>query len=507
MRKGKLLIVNTAVLTAGSIIMRSISVSFNVYLSNKIGSVGIGLFELISTVYGLVITFACGGVKLGSTRLVSDAEIKNKDKTYSVMKTCIKYSLATGFTAAATLFIFSSVISRKWIADDRAEIPLKILAFSLPATAVSSALNGYFTAKKSMTGYALVQLTEQIIKIIITVIFLNFFGNSGTEYACCAVSLGITCSEIFSAVGSYLMYRNERINLSSKYAGILHELLHISLPEVAGGGCRSILLTVEHILIPEGFRKSGHSPDKAMGIYGIIHGMALPVVLYPSAFLSSLSSMLIPELSQLKSTENKIGISCAATISIRYSLLLSIGTGIFFFVFSDTVSLGIYSGTESSFYIRLLGVLVPIMYTDMITDGLLKGLDEQAASMRYNIFDSLICVILVSILVPVYSIGGYVFILFLSEIINFCLSINRLIKKAQLIINPINDIIKPLISGLVCCYSVRILITLQLSKIFAPTLILAIGLIICISAYLILLYLLGSITKKDIALFKSLLKK
>jgi stage V sporulation protein B len=68
------------------------------------------------------------------------------------------------------------------------------------------------------------------------------------------------------------------------------------------------------------------------------------------------------------------------------------------------------------------------MYMDMSVDGMLKGLDEQKASMMYNIIDSGICVALVYILLPRMAIKGYVIVLFVSEIYNFFFSIRRLMK-------------------------------------------------------------------------------
>ena len=45
-------IVNGFLLTFVSLFIRTVSVGFNVYVSNMIGAEGVGLFALISTVYG-----------------------------------------------------------------------------------------------------------------------------------------------------------------------------------------------------------------------------------------------------------------------------------------------------------------------------------------------------------------------------------------------------------------------------------------------------------------------
>jgi stage V sporulation protein B len=67
----------------------------------------------------------------------------------------------------------------------------------------------------------------------------------------------------------------------------------------------------------------------------------------------------------------------------------------------------------------------------MSVDGMLKGLDEQKASMLYNIIDSGICVVLVYLLLPTMAIKGYIIVLFISEIYNFFFSIRRLLKVTQ----------------------------------------------------------------------------
>lgn len=508
MKNAKLLIINTAVLTLGGFIMRTIAVSFNIYLTNQIGSSGMGLFQLIIAVYGLTVTFASAGIKLGTTRLITDSLTKKENNTRKVMSMCFKYALTAGIGVCFFLYLFSGIISNKWIIDSRAEKSIKILAFSLPPISVSAALNGYFTARKNMIKYSSVQLAEQLTKIVVTVIALKFFGNTGTEYSCSAIAFGMTASESISALSSYLLYLSDskKINKSKKTKGSLKSLLRISLPDLAGSGFRSVLLTVEHLLIPQGFKKSGQSTEQSMSIYGMIHGIALPVVLYPSAVISSLASLLIPELARYKLFNDNEKISYTASTVIKLCMIFSIGVGCYIFVFADNISLSLYKDNESYYYIKLLSVLIPVMYTDMITDGLLKGLDQQAASMRYNIFDSAICVMLVYFILPKFAIKGYIFILFLSEIINFTLSFIKLSKETQIKFNISNDIIKPLLFGYLCCKGIKILLNSAFLNVFNQKVFLIISIIFCTISFFSCIYFSDSIRKKELKEYTSLIK-
>ena len=66
------LIYNTALLTVSSLLMSCIGMAFQVWLVGRIGSAGIGLYQLVLSVTNLLATFALSGIRFASTRLVSE---------------------------------------------------------------------------------------------------------------------------------------------------------------------------------------------------------------------------------------------------------------------------------------------------------------------------------------------------------------------------------------------------------------------------------------------------
>ena len=105
-----------------ALIMRTVAVAFNVYISNKIGAVAMGLFSLISTVYGFGITFATSGINLATTRLIAqamgdsntDLDIRESEeksaKINCILKRCVIYSLVFGSIATVVLYTFADEI-------------------------------------------------------------------------------------------------------------------------------------------------------------------------------------------------------------------------------------------------------------------------------------------------------------------------------------------------------------------------------------------------------------
>lgn len=506
MSDAKKLFNNTLLLTATSFLMRTVAVSFNAYLTGIIGADGIGLFQLIISVYTMAVTFASGGIRLASMRLVADNTTTRKYSERQIMRSCILYSFLCGTVIAVLVFGFSDTIGKRWICDPRSIPSLKVLSLSLPFVAVSAALGGYFTAIKKIVRYTFVQLCEQIFRIAVTVFSLKAAASRGIEAACIAIVFGMTSAEIISMCSSSLLYAlsHSKDGVPDSLGTVVKRLLRISIPDAVGSEMRSILMTVEHLLIPSGFRKSGSNPQTAMATYGVIHGMSLPLVLYPSALLSSLSGLLVPEISAQHAAGNKTRISYMIARVLHLSLIFSVGTAGILYFNSHELSVAVYNNNDVSFYTQVFAPLVPIMYMDMTIDGMLKGLDQQVSYMRYNIIDASVCVIFVYFLVPVLAVKGYVFVVFLSEILNFALSFRRLTVVSEVRV----DLFKSIVIPALCIISAG-----SVKSIVAPFFITGsrfsdavICVVLCLCIYLALLKIFGSIEKEEILWAKGLSK-
>ena len=206
MRK-KTFLVNAAVLTSAMLLSRVIGLSFRVYMSSKIGSEGIGLFQLISTIFLFASTFATSGISLSVTRMVTDAlAAKQFQKARSIVKKSLLVGLAFSVIIGCALFFSAEAVGTKVLKDSRSVLPLKILAPSLPFMAVSACFRGYFFAVRRAVKTASEQLLEQIAEIGIFALLINHLAPMGLEYACSAIVLGTTGAEIFSCLYSFLLY-------------------------------------------------------------------------------------------------------------------------------------------------------------------------------------------------------------------------------------------------------------------------------------------------------------
>ena len=510
MKHAKRLFWNALLLTCASLLMRTVGVSFQVYISNRVGAEAMGLFSLMSGVYGFALTLATSGINLGVTRLVVDAVGENRPKAVTpAMRRALGYAITFGLLASLFLACGAPMIGEKWLHDSRTVSSLRLFAITLPLISITSALNGYFVAIRRVYKNAIVQVGEQAIKIFSTMYLLSFFMSGGIETTCCALVLGGTVAEMISCLFSALLYwidKRKSFPLSDPSLGKQEgrKLLGISLPIAFTAYMRSGLITLEHILIPRGLRKSGNSHTASLIAYGSIHSMALPIILYPAALIGSFSGLLVPELAECRVQNSYRRIRYMISRVWSLSMLFSIGVAGILVCFSYEIGEALYPATDTGFYIRLLAPLIPIMYVDTATDAMMKGLGEQVYSMKINIADAFISVVLVWLLVPHFGINGYVFTIYFSECFNTVFSISHLLSISKTPVRLFKWIYKPLFCIVISTVAVKNLLPMLRIAFTNAAISIIFHCVTVLLLYILLLVLTKSIEKEDREWIKTL---
>ena len=217
------------------------------------------------------------------------------------------------------------------------------------------------------------------------------------------------------------------------------------MPVTLSACLRSGLLTLQHILIPRGLKQSGASWQSALTSYGVVHSMVLPVVLFPSAFISSFSGLLVPEVAESWARGDRRRVSRLARKIITPALIFSFGVAGVMACFGHELGEAIYGSREAGMYIRILAPLIPIMYVDSSVDAFLKGMGEQVYSMNVNIIDAGASVLLVWLLLPRMGLGGYIVAIYVTETLNTTLSLCRMLRMSEMPVSLWRQVFGPLL--------------------------------------------------------------
>ncbi len=495
---------NAITLTLAALIMRAVSVIFNVYISNKAGSEAMGLFSLLGSIYGFSMTVAVAGINLGVTRLVSDALAKNDPKgAKKGASIALAVCTLTGTLAGILLFSLSGYLGGVVLGDVRAIRPLKLLAFTLTPIAICSCLSGYFTAVRRVKINAAFGIVAQFVKIGATVLLLSFFVDLGTEQACLCLVAGGAIAEFFSLGVTFILYLVDKRKLTRTSAspddtskGLTRKLLSITLPVTFSACIRSALSMFQHILIPKGIFKSGKSWGEALSSYGALHGMALPLLLFPSAFISAFAGLLIPEISECCAQSDSARLERTAYRTLSLSLFFSIGVSGIMLFFSNELGVAIYNNEETALYIKILAPLIPVMYIDSAVDAILKGSGHQVYSMNINIIDTLTACIFALTLIPRIGIWGYVISIYATEIMNTSLSLIKMMSVTQMRPRPLMQVGLPVLCIIGATNISRLLFGL-FPNVFSPNISLIVGIVLSVFLYILLLSLTKAVTREE----------
>lgn len=504
MKSGSI-IIGTLVLTIANTIIRLLGMLFRIYLANTLGAEGIGLYQLILSMYMLMVTLATSGIRIAVSRLISEElAMGNYSNAKRVLHQSVVLSTFTGIASAFILYYFADYIGSSILHDGRTTLALLYLAPSLPFIAVSNCYKGYFYAVGKVSKTALVQITEQMVRTFVVILIMGTFLPKGIEYGCAAVAIGMAAEELFSFVLVLLLYIFDKkpfTHNSSKDGRMFFKILGVALPLSASSNLNSILRTVENTMIPARLLIYGLSSQASMSLYGMIKGMVLPILFFPSSFLSSMSSILIPSVAGDNAKSNEKKVSETLSKVLHFTSISGILAVAVFLTFPKEVAIAIYNDEKVGLMIKLISYVCPFMYLNMVISSMLNALGEQMSSFKVNIIESVLKISIIYFFIPLYGFNAYLFALFLTTILNTALYLARLLQVSCIVFDISNWIFKPILAG-----AAASLVSKYLYGLFILNSSLDITSLISSIIILCLIYLMGLIITKSIHLpsFKQL---
>jgi len=415
-------------MTVGMIAFNISSLCYNIFISNRLGAETIGLFHLVGSVYSIGISICISGMSLTVTRLLSDMpRQKGLALSDSIVVKCLKISLITSLVATVLMYGFSDYIAKVFLERKEASKYIKMLSLSLTAVSVSSCLGGYFTAFGKVGAISTGRIIGEMTSWFFTFLFLKK-TNHGDE--CMAIVMAAMLSAFAECASNVFFWRYSLRNELKQSADLtFSHILSLCAPLALGSYLRTGLSSAENMLIPK--RLSCLSSD-ALSEYGVLKGMAMPVLFFPSVLTGAFISLLVPEIARRFSQKCRNSVEYVTKLSLDSIIKFGLCISAVFFIWSPDIAGIIYKRSDVGEILRLLSFLPFFMYIDSVTDAILKGADEQVFCLKVNTIDAIGRVILVFFALPIFGIKAYIAILYLSEILNLTLSFWRLKKITAL---------------------------------------------------------------------------
>lgn len=185
-------------------------------------------------------------------------------------------------------------------------------------------------------------------------------------------------------------------------------LLIMAVPLTTNHVLMTLSHSLENLLLPQQLMAFGYTSDEALSHFGILTGMALSVIFFPSAITNSLSVLLLPRVSE---TQAK-GQLRVVLDTIKGAVCCGVALGslctFVFLLSADWIGTYVFDNTLAGFYIRILSILCPFMYTSGLLSSIVNGLGHAVLTLACNLSGCVIRILAIWFLVPKYGMYAYI---------------------------------------------------------------------------------------------------
>ncbi len=418
---------STIVLILGGFVTRILGFIIKIIYTRIILEEGVGLHSLVMPTYSLLITIATLAMPLAISKLVAE----EKTRSIKIICSSIFIIILVNVMLLSTMLMTSKFIALHLLKNDKTYLLLLACTITLPFVSLSSIVKGYFFGKQRMIPYALSNSLEQVVRLILIVLFLPYFVTISILAAVIALILFNIVSEIASIiVFLFFIPKNALITKNDLKPNIhtIKEVLNVSLPTVSSRFIGNIGFFFEPILLTNILLFVGYSSDFILLEYGAYNAYSIGLLTMPSFFVAAISNALIPEMSKFYQKKNGIMLKRRFRQAMLISFLLGLVFSIFIFFFKEPLLWILYHTNSGIDYIKVLAPFFVLFYLESPLISTLQGLGLAKFTMKIT----LIGVILKNIVLAFFSffrIGIYGLIL--SEIVNIIFVVSTNLYKIK----------------------------------------------------------------------------
>ena len=418
-------------LTGVNLLLRLVGTLFQVFISGRLGATGVGLLQLVMSVGSLAMTAGMAGIRTSTMYLTAEELGKgNPGNVTWVLRGCLLYSLICSGTLALGMYLTAPLIAKHWIGNMETLDALRLFAIFLPVVCMCGCMTGYFTAANRIGTLAAVEICEQLASMSVTMAALTLWAGTDPGRACQSVILGSSLGACLTLICLLILRWMHRPKSADRIL-LAGRLMNMAAPLALADDLKAGINTAENLMVPKRLALYPGT-DAPLAAFGTVCGMVFPVLMFPAAILFALAELLIPELARCAAAGCPQRIQYLTRQSLRIALLYGCLCGGVLFLLSGELCDWLYESQEAGAHLALYAILAPMLYCDAITDAMTKGLGQQKTAVRYNILTAVLDLAGLFMLLPRYGMTGYFISFFISHLVNFILSLNLLMRTANI---------------------------------------------------------------------------
>ena len=427
---------NTAVLTVASLLCRLIGFYYKIFLASLIGAEGIGIYQMVFPIFLFCTCLASSGMQTAISRFTAESlSLNHPARARAYFSAGLTISLTLSGISAALLYLAAPFLASRVLADERCLSLLRLMAAAIPLETIHSCTCAYFLGQKKSAFPALSQLAEQLARTGSTFLLFYMLYHNNSPSALLAVS-GLIAGESAAAILSlaalifdktqHRSLQDENGNFQTHPFFDSRQLLSTAVPVTGNRLMISFLQSAEAALLPLCLTRFYQESSAALSSYGMLTGMALPLVLFPTAITGSYSLVLLPSVSEASARQNGKKIAAMIRSSLLFSLYLGVLCTSAFLLFGPSLGNLLYHREQVGNCLMTLAWICPFLYLSSTISSILHGLGKTMRVFWNNFAGIMIRLCFILLLVPRFGVNGYLWGLLGSQLVTALLGLTAL---------------------------------------------------------------------------------
>ena len=410
MNKPSAIYKNTAFVTALAVAERALGFLYRVVLARLLGAEGVGVYQIALSHFFLFRTVGGGGLPVTLSRCVSKCNAENSpQKSGGALIAACLISLA--LTLPITL-ILSPFLGKIPLFSSDASV-LQILLVSLSFTCVYAVIKGYFWGNKQFLAPALLECVEEILTVILGVLFLMFAGECTPVEGAKSAAFAMSAACILSFIACIALLLAQKPKRSSPKP-FFKPVFFSALPITAVRTGSTFVNAAVAVLIPAMLTKAGMAESEALQAFGVATGMVFPLLSIPMTVIGSLSTVLVPELAEDHQKGNALRLRRTVERGLYFCTLVATVLMPFFAVLGNDLGLLTYQNALAGEMLQNSSALLLPMSVCALSGSVLNSLGFEKQSFLFSLIGSAVFLLCITLLPAVMGVYAFTFGMFVE---------------------------------------------------------------------------------------------
>ncbi|MBP3431528.1 MAG: oligosaccharide flippase family protein [Clostridia bacterium] len=304
MRKSKSSLgVSALILLVSGLVCKGLGALFRLPLTNLLGIEGIGVFQLVMSLYAFALVVTCGGVTNSLSKLISTARAMGETaKISTYIRRAVFVSVGIGLLIGTLFLILRNYISSLQGID--ASYSYMLFVLLLPLGAGLATLRGLFQGYENMVPTAVSQVVEQVFKFVFGLVFAFYYSKISMSHGVFGAFLGIVLSEVVALASLFVFYmrkgkKEQKENDLRRVRFARKEFDKANFPLMFSASILPLVNAFDGLVIIPRLLLAGFSTGTATKLFGLQTGVVGAILNFPLIISMAVTTTLLPNISFL----------------------------------------------------------------------------------------------------------------------------------------------------------------------------------------------------------------